>query len=145
MARNTRHMVGVTPDAVFHVLCDGNSYSHWVVGTRKIRSVEPGWPAPGTSIHYTVGYGPLRKDDRTRAVSYEPNARLELEAHAWPAGAAAIVLDVRSRDDGAVVTIEEHPSRGLAKRVHNPLLDLVIKARNVETLRRLENLARQGG
>jgi hypothetical protein len=36
------------------------------------------------------------------------------------------------------VEIEEYPIRGVAKTIHNPLQDGLIKARNVETLRRLD-------
>jgi hypothetical protein len=143
MARNVRQMTGVDPRAVFDVLRDGKSYGHWVVGTRKIRTVEAGWPAPGSSIHYTVGYGPLRKDDRTESKDYHPDERLALEAKAWPAGTAAIVLTAKAVDGGTEVTIEEAPNKGPAKLLHNPVLDLLIKVRNVETLRRLEGLARR--
>lgn len=143
MSRNSRHLAGITPRAVFDVLRDGTSYAYWVVGTREIRAVEVGWPAPGTAIHYTAGYGPLTKEDRTRSLGYDPDSRLELEARAWPAGAAGIVLTVSGGADGSTVTIEEAPSRGLAKTLHNPLLDLGLKLRNVETLRRLEKLARK--
>lgn len=145
MAQNSRHFPGVEPKQVFDALRDGKSYGYWVVGTRKIRDVDPGWPAPGTAIHYTIGYGPLRHDDRTEAVHYDPDRRLELEAKAWPAGSASILLTVVGEADGTRVTIEEAPRRGLAKLLHNPALDLLIKVRNVETLRRLERVVRGHG
>jgi hypothetical protein len=134
-------MAGLEPDAVMDVLRDGASYADWVVGTRMIREVEAGWPTPGTSIHYTVGYGPLRKDDRTRSIAYEPGGKLQLEARAWPAGAVSIVLNVDAEPGGTRVVIDEKPIRGLARTLHNPLFDLLIKVRNIETLRRLERLA----
>jgi len=138
MATTRRHLTGLSPGAVFDVLRDGTTYGHWVVGTRKIRAVDAGWPGEGTRLHYTVGYGPLRKDDVTTSRAYAPDRRLELEAHAWPAGTARIALRVEARDDGTLVTIEEHPATGIAATLHNPAFDLLIKARNVETLRRLE-------
>jgi hypothetical protein len=143
MARNSRHLAGIAPRAIFDVLRDGTSYSHWVVGTREIRAIEVGWPAPGTAIHYTVGYGPLRKEDHTRSLRYEPDTELELEVQIWPAGAAIVVLTVSGDESGSTVSIEERPNKGLAKLLHNPVLDLLIKLRNVETLRRLENLSRK--
>lgn len=136
-------MPGLTATQVFDVLRDGKSYEHWVVGTRAIRDVDPGWPAEGTRLHYTVGYAPLRKDDVTTSRSYDPDALLDLEAHAWPAGTASIVLRCEPRDDGVLVSIDEKPMRGKAKVLHNPVADLLIKLRNVETLRRLEQLARR--
>ncbi len=145
MAANRRTMTGLSPTRVFDVLRDGRTYADWVVGTRAIRSVDPGWPAAGTALHYAVGYGPLRKDDRTVSTQYEPDTRLAMQAQAWPAGSAAIVLTVEPTGAGCTVAIEEHPDRGFAKLVHNPVLDLMIKVRNVETLRRLERVARSYG
>ena len=143
MAVNRRVMRGLAPKAVFDVLRDGRSYQDWVVGTRAIREVEPGWPEPGTALHYTVGYGPGRKDDETRSRAYEPDHRLEMEAHAWPAGSARIELRVDPVHDGTLVSIDEHPLRGLARTLHNPVLEALIRVRNVETLRRLESAARR--
>jgi hypothetical protein len=136
-------MGGIGPPAVFDVLGDGWTYADWVVGTRKIRAVDPAWPAEGTALDYTVGYGPLRKDDHTRSLAYEPARRLELEAHAWPAGTARIELRAEPVEGGILVSIDEHPLRGLAARLHNPVADLLIHVRNVETLRRLERCARR--
>ncbi len=142
MAVTRRLMTGLSEQAVFDVLRDGRSYADWVVGTRAIRAVDPGWPQEGTRLHYTVGWGPLRHDDETTSRDYAPDRRLELEAHAWPMGSARIVLQAQPREAGVMVSIEEHPLRGVARRLHNPALDLFIKARNVETLRRLEAHAR---
>lgn len=142
MALNTRQCDGLTPVDVFRVLGDGWTYADWVVGTRKIRAVEPGWPALGTSIHYTVGHLPVRKDDRTTVVGCDAPGRLTLEAHAWPMGSVHIELCVDATPGGCTVSIEETPKKGLLKTVDNPLVDLAIKVRNVETLRRLEKKAR---
>lgn len=142
MAVTRRLMTGLSEQAVFDVLRDGRSYGDWVVGTRTIRDVDPAWPAEGTRVHYTVGWGPFRHDDETTSQGYDPDRRLELEAHAWPMGSARIVLQAEPREGGVMVSIEEHPLRGVARRMHNPGLDLLIKARNVETLRRLEAHAR---
>jgi len=141
MAVTRRVMTGVAPGDVFDVLRDGTSYEKWVVGTRKIRAVEPGWPAVGTAVHYTVGYRPLRKDGETKSVVYEPDARLELEAVAWPAGTARIDVRAEPVSEGTLVTIEEHPKTGPGAMLHNPALDAFIRLRNVESLRRLERLA----
>jgi hypothetical protein len=126
---------------VFDVLRNGFTYADWVVGTRAIRAVDEGFPAKGTRLHYTVGYTPLRKDDETVVLDYRPDRELELEARAWPAGTAHIRITAETVDVGTKVRIDEKPWRGPAKLLHNPLLDLLIKARNVETLRRLEGQA----
>jgi hypothetical protein len=143
MAVTRRVMAGVEPKDVFDVLRDGDSYEHWVVGTRKIRATDAGWPAPDTAIHYTIGYWPLRKDDKTTSLAYEPDVHLELEAFAWPAGSARIDIRAEKVADGTLVTIDEHPKSGPGAVVHNPLADGVIHLRNVEGLRRLEGMARR--
>ena len=143
MAVNSRHFEGLTPADVFRVLSDGESYGYWVVGTRKVREVTGPWPAPGSQIHYTAGYLPLRKDDVTRSVACEPDQRLQLEAHAWPVGSLHIEIQALPSPTGCTVVIEEHPKKGVLKTLHNPLVDLAIKARNVETLRRLEARVRE--
>ena len=141
MAVTERRMRGLSPQQVFDVLRDGFSYGDWVVGTRAIRAVDPGWPAAGTRLHYTVGYRPLRKDSTTECLAYLPDREIQLEARAWPAGTAHIRITAEPVDDGTQVVIDEKPHRGPAKLLHNPLVDLVVKARNVETLRRLERQA----
>lgn len=143
MATTRRTMRGLSPTQVFDALRDGRTYGDWVVGTRTTREVDPTWPAPGTAIHYVIGYGPLRKDGVTTSTRYEPDSRLALEAHAWPAGTAGIVITAEARGTDTEVAIEEAPLRGPARLMHNPALDLLIKLRNVETLRRLEAVARR--
>jgi hypothetical protein len=61
---------------------------------------------------------------------------------AGPAGTARIELRAEPVEDGILVSIDEHPVRGPAKALPDPLIDTVIKIRNVETLRRLEALGR---
>jgi hypothetical protein len=143
MARNRRVIQSAEPRDVFDVLRDGHTYGHWVVGTRMIRAVDEGWPQPGKRLHYTAGWWPLRKDDVTTAQAYEPDRRLQLEANAWPAGTAGIVIEAEQVPGGVAVTIDEAPARGLLKTLHNPALDLAVKLRNVETLRRLEQQVRR--
>jgi uncharacterized protein YndB with AHSA1/START domain len=131
----------VSCEQVWAVLSDGHRYADWVVGTDHIRDVDSGFPVAGSRLHYTVGVGPLRHDGHTEVLSVDPGSRIELEAHAWPLGTARIVLRLTDGHPGCTVEIEEHPRRGLASRLHNPVLDLAVKARNVETLRRLERAA----
>jgi hypothetical protein len=143
MALTSRTMRGLTAADVFLALRDGISYDRWVVGTRKIRDVDDRWPMPGSALHYTVGYAPLRKDDKTLVREFEPNRLIHLEAFAWPAGTALIVITAADSPDGCVVSIEEKPQRGPARTFHNPVFDLLIRLRNVETLRRLEQRVRE--
>lgn len=120
------------------------AYSDWVVGTSHIRRVDAGFPAKGTSLHYAVGMGPVRHEGNTEVIDAADGRRLVLEAHAWPAGSMRIEIDLSDATaDGCRVRIDERPCRGLAAVLHNPVQDLVLRARNVESLRRLERLARE--
>jgi hypothetical protein len=136
-------MKGLSPEDVWAVLSDGETYGYWVVGTRGVREVSGDWPTPGSALHYVVGHLPFRKDDITTSVASDPGRRLQLEAHAWPVGTLHIEIQLHPSPDGTTAVIEEAPKKGLLKTLHNPLIDLAIKARNVETLRRLEKQAHQ--
>jgi uncharacterized protein YndB with AHSA1/START domain len=133
--------MSVSREQVWEVLTDGGRYAEWVVGTDHIRDVDDSFPAVGGRLHYTVGRGPLRHDGHTEVLSVDTGKRIELEAHAWPLGTARIVLRLTDGHPGCTVEIEEHPRRGLASTLNNPVLDLMVKLRNVETLRRLERAA----
>jgi hypothetical protein len=100
--------------------------------------VEGDWPAAGSRFFHTVGVGPIKTKDNTKVIEVEPGRRLVLEARARPAGVAKVIFTLHPVDGGTEVEIEEYPVRGVAKAIHNPVQDGLIKLRNVETLRRLE-------
>jgi hypothetical protein len=57
-------------------------------------------------------------------------------------GEAQVTITVEPVGEGqSRVTMEEHPVRGPAAKLHNPLSEALLKARNVETLHRLQALA----
>ena len=147
MSKN-RHTIAATPDEVFAVLADARTYEHWVVGCDDIRAVEGDWPAVGSRFFHTVGVGPLKTKDNTKVLEVDAPRRLVLEARARPAGIAKVIFDLKPVDGGTSTEIEidEYPIRGVAKAIHNPVQDGLIKVRNVETLRRLEKqvLERKG-
>lgn len=129
-------------DAVLAVLADGWSYATWVVGTSRIRGVDPGWPAPGSRIAHSVGIWPFAVDDVTVALDWDrARGRLELKARGWPVGEARIVLRVRPDGDGCVVRLDEDAVRGLGVAVPRPVRGAILPPRNRETLRRLALLA----
>jgi uncharacterized protein YndB with AHSA1/START domain len=139
----TNRRVFSTPrEAVWAALRDGHGYASWVVGTSEIRAVDATWPAVGSRLHYAIGRWPLRHEGHTEVLAMTEGSRLELEAHAWPAGTARIEMLLADGDDGGcVVTMVEHPARGTAAVLHNPVGDALLKLRNVEALRRLERVA----
>lgn len=127
---------------IFSVLRDGSSYANWVVGTSEIVAVDQHWPQVGSRLRYRIGWGPVKKHDETSVVRLEDGSELELQAVGRPLGAARVDFRVDVVRDGCMVTMIEHPTKGLLSTLHNPLFELVVYLRNVETLRRLEREVR---
>ena len=140
MATNERFMP-VAATAVWDSLADACGYGYWVVGSRLIRDADPGWPAPGTRFHYTIGVGPIKVSDHTEALDAEPPRLLRLRTKARPLGTATVTMELMPTDGGTVVRMTESPAGLTAWLSLNPLLHLVTKARNAESLARLEELA----
>ncbi len=80
-------------------------------------------------------------DDTTTVVNYSPNSRLELQARAWPAGEARVVITVSPDLHGCTVTITEDATNGPALLVPKPVRQAMLHWRNSETLQRLAYLA----
>ena len=142
-----RRVMALPADQVWDALSDGYTYSDWVVGTRKIRDVDDTFPAKGSRLHYTIGHFPLRHDSHTEVLDVDPSERrLDLAINSQPAGRFRVVLNVTPQSERtSLVEIDEKPLDGIVKVLHNPLFDLVIKVRNVETLRRLERVSESRG
>jgi hypothetical protein len=139
-----RRRIAAAPGEVWSVLANGWLYPSWVVGASRMRDVEGSWPSPGSRLHHSVGLWPLLLDDRTEVVVCEPQRRLRLEAHAWPGGAADVLIEIEALDGGCEVSIREDATTGPAKLVPGPLRQLAMVPRNRETLRRLAFLAEGG-
>ena len=135
-------VVRATPAEVYAVLADGWRYGDWVTGTKRVRAVDPAWPAPGSRFHHTLGVGWLTVHDSTSVLEAEPDRRIVLQVRGQPVGVGRVTIELAPADGGAAteVVLEEHPVRGLAKALDNPLFDRLVKARNAESLRRLKNL-----
>ncbi len=129
------------PDAVFAVLANGWLYPSWVVGASRIRRVEAGWPAVGTSIHHSFGVWPLVIDDTTSMLEWDPPHGCVLKARGWPMGSAKVVLEVEATEDGCRISLSEDAVEGPGSWVPKPLRYGPIHIRNVETVRRLRFLA----
>jgi uncharacterized protein YndB with AHSA1/START domain len=122
---------------VWDVLSDGWLFPVWVVGATHMRDVDDSWPEAGAELHPEVGAWPMSLSDTTQVVESEPKQRLVLRARAWPVGEALIEITLEAHRDGTLVRMAEGTSRGPAYLLDNPLQRKVLKARNVETLRRL--------
>jgi uncharacterized protein YndB with AHSA1/START domain len=131
----------VPPTAVWAALADPRGYAYWVVGSKAVRDADPGFPAPGSRFHHTIGVGPLTVRDHTEVIEAEPPRRLRLRAKGRPLGTATVILRLIPVDGGTNVEIVEHPDGAYSLLALNPLVHLLTKARNAESLMRLEELA----
>lgn len=139
MARVTRKF-DCPPEAVFDVLADGWLYVAWVVGAARCRAVEPAWPAEGARIHHSFGVWPVLLNDSTTSLEWTPSRRAVFQARGWPLGEARVAIDVRPSGDGCVVRLTEYPEQGPGRALRW-LLEPALFIRNVETMRRLRDMA----
>ena len=142
MSRNCIH-VRAPASQVFEILANPLGYASFVVGAKQVRRYDPSWPAVGAAIHHTFGVGPMWMRDATTVVAVERNRRLVLDAGMGPMGASRISFTIEQdrHDAGCTVWIEEDPCRGPIAAVWNRAFDVLLGARNLELLRRLQELA----
>ena len=140
MSTNIR-FVEASPRDVFDVLSDGWLYPSWVVGASRIRDVGLDWPAVGARIHHSFGLWPAVVDDSTSILEWDPPRRAVLLARGWPFGEARVALEVRDRRGGCLVRMTEDAVSGPGALVPRPVMDLPMRLRNHEALRRLAWLA----
>ncbi|MFD4219737.1 SRPBCC family protein [Streptomyces griseus] len=132
------HLIDRAPPAVWKILEDERLYGTWVVGTFEFRREQGDWPELGSSITYSVRLGP--KEFTGRTVVRRIERPRTLEAEAGPLGPARIALDMRPWGDKTLVTVDEHPLRGVGGTLHNVLLDSLIQIRHRTMLARLARL-----
>lgn len=125
------------------MLADGWTYSDWVVGTVHIRDVESSWPAPGSKLHHKAGPWPLSLHDSSTVLACTPDRELRLNAGLWPLGEAIVGIRLEPLNGGSAtrVVIEEDFEAGPLRWIRNKVNDLILHRRNVETLRRLADIA----
>lgn len=133
--------MAVPPAVVWDTLADPSGYAFWVVGSKAVHGADPGWPAPGARLHHTVGIGPLALDDHTESLQARAPRLLDLRAKARPLGTARVTLRLIAQDGGTLVRMTENPDGLTAPLSLNPLVQLLTKVRNAESLARLERLA----
>jgi uncharacterized protein YndB with AHSA1/START domain len=143
MIRVERH-VSARPEDLWAVLADGWLYPLWVVGATSLRAVDESWPATGSRIHHSVGAWPAMVHDNTEVLAVEPGRLLELRARVWPAGAADVRMRLEPRDGDTLVVMEEKVSSGPLALIPRVAYGPLLKARNIESTRRLANLAENG-
>ena len=143
MAR-TETLTTATPQDVWDVLMDPESYGHWVVGSSHIRDADPDWPRVGSRFHHSVGMRPLTLSDHTIVLEIDPPRRLVLKAKARPLGTARVEMRLHPSGGGTQIVMLEDPGDPISKLLFgNPLAHRLLRWRNVESLRRLRRLAEE--
>ncbi|ULN34202.1 SRPBCC family protein [Mycolicibacterium smegmatis] len=131
-----------TRQQVWDVIADGWTYSQWVVGNTRMRAVDPNWPAPGSTIHHTIGVWPVVVNDETVVESCTPGEELILHAKGRPFGKARIVMRLHDLPEGGCrVEMAEVPIGGPLDWVPRRLALLAAFPRNRECTARLVALA----
>ena len=129
-------------ERVFAVLADGWTYSDWVVGTVHVRDVDTSWPAPGSKLHHKAGPWPFSLQDSSTVESMTPDKELTLMAGLWPLGEARVKVTLEPVGVSSTrVTMEENFEAGPLLVLRNKINDLVLHRRNIESLRRLADIA----
>jgi hypothetical protein len=82
MARTSGH-VAAPPEGVWAELWAVGYHSAWVVGTIKIRAVDPAWPAERANLHDAAGAWPLTLEDQPAIRTCETGRRLVMVAGGW--------------------------------------------------------------
>ncbi len=133
--------VDAPPEAVYDVLGDPRHYANWVMGASATRRFEGRWPDRGSVLHHTQM---LVIRDTTQVLESERRVRLLLEARARPVVVSRVDIRVRPEPGGTRVVLEEHVTGGMMAALPRRLADVLLHARNQESLRRLKCLAEMG-
>jgi uncharacterized protein YndB with AHSA1/START domain len=137
-------VVAASDEEVFDVLDDPDAYPEWVVGTRRIRSVDRRWPFVGSRLHHAVGVPGAEIKDSSVVVRRDPPHFLELDARFRPGGIARVQLRVQQLGHGRTrVTIAETLTGGPLHRLPGIITEPAIGLRNAWSLRRLRRLVEQ--
>jgi uncharacterized protein YndB with AHSA1/START domain len=141
---STTRPIEASCEQLWAVLSDGWLYAGWVVGASRIRAVDPNWPAVGSTMSHSVGSWPLLLDDDTEVLTCQPGKLLRLLARTRPLGESLVEIELTDRPGlgTCAVTIREDTISGPGLLVLPPLRQLALAARNRESLRRLDYLAR---
>jgi uncharacterized protein YndB with AHSA1/START domain len=129
-------------DDVFAVLTDAGRYPQWLVGAKRIRQVEPGWPAPGSRFHHRVGAGPFVVDDHTEVLAIDRPRHLQLSVRAGPFVRAVVDFELIADGDETIVCMQEEPAERILGNLVRPALDPLTHVRNQRSLRRLAEVVR---
>jgi uncharacterized protein YndB with AHSA1/START domain len=127
------------PDAVFDVLDDACAYPRWVVGARRVRAVDPSWPAVGSRFHHAIGTAAGELHDSSKVLERDRPYRLVLEVRFRPAGVAEVTIEVAPDGGGATIDITETPTSGPLTKLPRFVVEPLLMLRNALSLQRLRH------
>lgn len=126
----------VPQSELFDALVNPDTYPHWLVGARRIRSVSDDWPQPASFFKHTVGFGPWTIADSTTVRAIGSPDMLELLVRARPLLEATVRFEVEVEPAGCRLRMSETPT-GIYKALSAAAQPL-IRARNRRSLQRLK-------
>lgn len=132
----TEQTFSIPTQELFDAVVNPDSYPHWLVGARKIRSVSEDWPSPKSYFDHTVGVGPIVIPDRTSVIAVQPPRMLELLVRARPAVEAVVRFDIEPSPSGCTLRMTETPV-GIYKMI-SAVAQPLIRARNERSLEHLK-------
>jgi hypothetical protein len=91
-------------------------------------------------LQHSIGIGPLTIDDHTESLEARAPRLLRLRARVRPL-TAQVTLELTAQNGGTLVRMTENLDGAAALLDLNPLLQVLTKLRNAESLQRLELLA----
>lgn len=130
-------VIQASPEEIFAVLAEPDTYPDWLVGAQHIREVDPAWPGVGSRFHHRIGFGPVSLPGSTSVRSFDEPTQLELGAGMGLLGEATVHIVVEAVPEGTRVTIQEEPRRGVVRLLWNvarPMVNLGLWGRNAISL-----------
>jgi uncharacterized protein YndB with AHSA1/START domain len=130
-----RVTIAASPEAVFAVVSDPETYPEWLAGAQRIRRREAAFRAPRTRFDHDVGptEGATVADD-TKALVNDPPHRLQLEVQAGPI-TGVVDFELTRTADGTEVRFREHAEGRMGLVM--PFLRGPVHLRNKASLERL--------
>jgi uncharacterized protein YndB with AHSA1/START domain len=131
-----RITIPASPEDVFAVLSDPETYPEWLAGAQRIRHVDADFPRPGSEFDHEVGPAESATvADDSMALVNDPPHRLQLEVHVGPAKG---VVDFELVPTGAGTEVRFRESAAGRLGFAMPLLRGLIHLRNKASLDRLK-------
>lgn len=127
------------PESVFDVLDDACAYPRWVVGARRVRSVDAAWPAVGSRFHHALGTKVGELHDTSVVLERHRPYRIVLEVRFRPTGVARVHIQVQPNRAGSTIVLDETPTSGPIARLPRFMTEPLLTVRNALALQRLRH------